>query len=452
MRKTNPGTPDSERTNMRTRFLRSFGLAAVVAISLAGCNDILTVPDPQRYTSDDLDNALPAVANGVEGAIHEVMDSYVIYQALLADVYEHTGTWSGYDEIDHGRIIYGASSMDGVMNSLLRARWFAGNAEERFIRVMGDADAAKSPLTAQVRMSGAMADLYLGSAFCEAPAVNDGPAVPDTEILKQAITKFTAAMQTAQAAGSDASEYGMAALAGRAQAKLLLGMYDDAAADASQIPDGFSYDAKFNNQSSNSIVTLTTATFNYAAGLQRKWWPLVDDDPPPGATFMHDPYTGEYDHRKPVYFTGRRSTDNITPHYSQWKYTIETDDIPMLHSSEMRLIQAEALMRKNDYAGAMAILNDLRADAGLSALPVPTDATEMRDILLNERNAEMFMEGMRATDLWRFGVEKEVFAAMDDPERPASGRPIKFSMSSTEALYNNQINDDLAQRCLPRTN
>jgi len=424
-------------------------LALFAVVGLAACGDILTVSDPQRYTSTDLDDALPAVANGVEGAVHEVMDTWVVYQSLMSDVYEHTGTWQGYDEIDHGRFIYGAVDMDGVMNSLLRARWFAEDAEERFKRVLGDAEAAKSPLTAQVRLGGAMADLYIGAAWCEAPAVSDGPAVPDSQILEQAVTKFTATIETATAAGK--SDIARAALAGRAQAKLLLGQYDAAAADAHQVPDGFNYAAKFNNQSSNWVVTVTTATFNEAAGLRSKWWHLVDDDAG-GPTFMRDPWTNEYDHRKPVHWDGDRATDNITPHYSQWKYTVETDDIPMVHSSMMRLIEAEALMRKGDYAGAMAFINPLRAAAELSPLPVPTDATVMRDILLSERDAETYMEGWRAVDMWRFGITKEIFSEMNDPERPSSGRPIKFSMSDTEALYNNNIADDLAQRCLPRTN
>lgn len=442
-------TEETGRTTMRKRVTWGLGAALVAVVGLAACDDLLTVSDPQRYTSEDLDDALPAVANGVEGAVHEVIDTWVVYQSLLADVYEHTGTWQGYDETDHGRFQYGISAMDGTMNSLLRARWFAESAEERFKGVLGDAEAARSPLTAQARLGGAMADLYIGAAWCEAPAVSDGPAVPDTEILKQAITKFTATEEVANAAGK--KDIATAAIAGRAQANLLLGNYEAAAGDARKVPDGFNYGAKFNNQSANWVVTVTTATFNEAAGLRWKWWPLIDLSPS-GPTFMRDPYTNELDPRKPVHWDGDRATDNITPHYSQWKYTVETDDIPMVHADGMRLIEAEALMRKNDYAGAMAILNKLRANVGLSPIATPTSATEMRDILLSERDAETFMEGWRAVDLWRFGITKEIFAAMNDPERPASGRPIKFSMSDTEALYNNNISDDLAQRCLPKTN
>jgi hypothetical protein len=74
----------------------------------------------------------------------------------------------------------------------------------------------------------------------------------------------------------------------------------------------------------------------------------------------------------------------------------------------------------------------------------------MMDYLLSERFAEFFMEGIRMVDLYRFNLVGEIFGAMNDPERPAAGRPTKFSMDSEEALLNPEIVDDLAVRCLPR--
>jgi hypothetical protein len=429
-----------------TRFKLLTG-ALVAVVGVAACDDLLTVQDPQRYTDADLNSALEAVANGVEGAVHEVIDTWVVYQSLLSDTYQHTGTWSGYDETDHGRFQYGTSAMDGTMNSLLRARWFAGSAEERLNEQLDNP--GSSPLMAQVHLGDAMADLYIGQAYCEAPAVPGGAAVSDTEILQQAVTKFTKAMSTAQAAGSD--QYYNAALAGRARAKLLLGDYAGAAADASGVPDGFSYDAKFNNASSNWVVLVTTATYNKAAGLRAKWWDRVDDDAG-GPTFMHDHYyPAEYDERIPVHFENGVATDNITPHYSQWKYTNEPADIPMVHSDEMRLIEAEYAMRQGDLAGFIGIINTLRGAVGLTAIPEPADAAAAQSILLMERFAELYMEGQRATDLYRFGLNKQVFEAINDPETPASGRPVKFPMSDTEALNNPEIDNLLTARCLPVT-
>jgi hypothetical protein len=423
----------------------------LIAVSAGACEDLLTVSDPQAYTSSDLDFALPAIANGVEGTVHEVMDNFVIYQSLLADVYQHTGTWSSYDETDHGRFQYGTSPLDGTHNAWLRSRWFANNAADRITRVMEGA-AATDPMLAQVKMSEALADLMIGMTFCESPLVPSGPVATDQANLEQAVTNFAEAISVAKAANN--SEYEYASIAGMAEAHLLLGNYASAAAEAAKIPAGFSYDAIYNEEDTNSIVQLTTKGFNEAAGLMYKWWPQIDRTTTQ-SSYMRDPLTNEPDPRIPVYFDGEVATDNETPHYSQYKYQLATVDIPFLHADGMRLIEAEAKYRTGDYSGMTTILNTLRAAVGLTAFAVPTDDATAQSYLLNERFAEHFMEGRRRNDLHRFGLMKSVFAALNDgagdSERPASGRPTKFSMTDTEPTYNVNINNDLMQRCLPKT-
>ncbi len=430
---------------MNTSKFRGLTSIAVGILALGAC-DILTVSDPERYTADDLDTALPAVANGVEGAVHEVVDSWVAYQALLADVYQHTGTWSGYDDTDHGRMDYTRNTLGSTQNAWLRAQWFSVDAQARFERVMGDAEAASSPLTAQVQMSGGMADMLNGMTFCESVAEPTGNAVTDMQMLEQAERKLTAAISTARSAGRP--NYATASTAARAQTRMLLGDWAGAVADASSIPAGFTYDAIFNQESTNWVVLLTTKNYNEAAGLLHKWWPLITESEEPG--YMADPLSGMPDMRLPVYFDGEIATDNETPHYSQWKYNAETSDIPMLHSDGMRLIVAEAMARSGDFAGATGILNQLRAAVGLPGHEVPTDPTTMGEIVLWERFAEHFMEGQRMVDLRRAGIVRDVFEALNDPERVGVGRPTQFPMSSTEALYNPNIENDLLQRCLPR--
>ena len=423
------------------------GLALTLsALALGACEGLLTVSDPQRYTADDLDAALPAVANGVEGAVHEVLDGWVVYQALLADVYQHTGTWSGYDDVDHGRTEYTNNALGGYQNAWLRTQWFAVSAENRIRNVLGDAEAATSPLTAQVQLGGGLADLWNGMTFCEAVADSGGPGVSDMQLLAQAESKLTTAMGTGQAAGRP--DYAMAAQAGRAMARLLQGNMSGAVSDASGISAGFSYDAIFNVSSTNSVVQLTTKNNNEAAGLMHKWWDLIELSDAPG--HMIDAMSGMPDPRIPVYFDGEVATDNETPHYSQWKYVDDADDIPMLHSDGMQLIIAESMVVGGDFAGATDILNSLRAAVGLPGYDVPTDQATMDEMLLHERFAEHFMEGNRAVELHRHGLTRAIFEELDDDERVAAGRPTKWPMSSAEALYNENLENDASQRCMPR--
>lgn len=433
---------------MNTMRRRTKGLlfSASILLTAAGCDGLFDVSDPQRYTADDVDRALEAAANGVEGEFHSQIDNMTITAGLTSDEFQHTGTWAGYDDMDHGRFIFGTPQSDGQFNTFLSNRWFAEYTEERLNEVLGS-EAATSPMMAQVRTVGALDDLYLGTYFCEAVAVPHGPAVSDVTMLQQAVEKFGRSLETARSAGTEGEKWELISLAGRARAHLLLGNYAEAAQDASAIPDGWSYNAIYTEaRGDNSVVTLTTQGFNTAAGLREKWWDRVDVD----AKALLDPWTDQPDPRMPVLYTGVFGVDGVTPHYSQWKYQKRGDDIPILTSGEMRLIEAEAAIRAGQIGEGLAIMNALRNAVGLDDLPDTDSQDQAIEYLLHERFAEMFMTGMRMVDLWRFDLVGELlargdFAGSNNP------RPVKFPMSDTEARDNTQISDAASDRCLPMT-
>ena len=426
--------------------------AALLAVTLGAC-DILTVNDPGRFTGPDLDGALQAVADGVEGRTHGYAATFVTYLALLADEYQHTGTWGGYDNMDHGLIeLYWYGWLGGAMAN---RRVFAQQSQDRFKRVLGEAEAASSSVMAQVVLSEGSYTLLSVHANCEnvlrpARTGDEGEPSPmyrEPEVRMAAAEQFSTAINVAQAAGTPF--YANAARAGRAIALYLAGDYAGAVSEATQVPDGFSYNAIFNQTFWNSVVTLTTKGNNEAAGLMYWLWPRIDKTED-AHSYVRDWATNEHDMRMPVWFDGEIATDNETPHYSQYKYDSRQSPIPMYHADHMRLIEAEAKMVNGDYAGATAVLNGLRAAVGLAALDVPESEEAMRDVLLNERFAELFMEGWRNEDLYRFNLTRERFESFNDPERPGIGRPMKFSAHISEVELNPDVEDDPAVRCFPK--
>ena len=415
-------------------------MVALLGLAVGACSDLLDVQDPQRYTADDLDQALEAVAAGVEGDLHSRLDYYVNMLSLSSDETQHTGTWEQWDDADHGRWDYLRTVY--TSDGLLSVRWFAIDARARIERVL---EGASSPLMAQVMATEAWSDLLNAQWFCESPAVEFGPAVTHQVLMAQARDEMTAAMTAAQAAG--ATEYYNWALAGRARAKLYLGDYAGAATDAAAVPNGFIYYAKSSVNSGrqeNDVVNLQTHGFNTAAGIREKWWPMVDTT----ADMLVDPYTGELDPRVPIYFHGEKAVDGLTDHYSQWKYQGLGDDIPFTDKEEMNLIQAEAAWRNGDMAGAQSFMNINRTTAGLSPLPVTTVSSEVFEQLFHEQFAEQFMEGQRFAQLNRLQQVEEIFGAMNDSERPLP-RPMMWTLHTGETRYNPEIADDEAQRCLP---
>jgi hypothetical protein len=66
--------------------------------------------------------------------------------------------------------------------------------------------------------------------------------------------------------------------------------------------------------------------------------------------------------------------------------------------ADVMLMKAEAFLRKNNAAGALTIMNQIRAARGATAL-----ASATLDNLLEERGRELYWEGWRRNDLIRFG-------------------------------------------------
>lgn len=436
-----------ESMNRTTGLLGRMLMGGLLLAASAGCSGLLDVQDPQRYTSEDLDNSLDAVTDGVEGDLYDAHDNVVMYASLASDEMQHSGTWADWDDLDHGRWAYDLSSASNA--GYLRARWFARDAENRLQRVyeeQGLGDPMQSTGMAQVKTVEGWSDLLNAEMFCESPAVASGPAVSDQELMAIAKEELTTAMSVAQ--GASATDYYNWALAGRARANLWLGDYDAALADAEAVPPDFVHYAQYSvNGSNNWMVTVSTFGENNAGSVREEWWPMVDTV----AEMLRDPYTGELDPRVPIHYNpGDKGVDGITDFYSQWKYRERGSDIPMTHSGEMKLIEAEVYWRKGDLAAAMEALNFLRTRVGLTALPTDPmpSADKVFEYFMHEMFAELFVEGRRFGYLARLGQVANVFGAMNDPQRPLP-RPTKFPISSGEARYNPEIADNPTARCLP---
>ncbi|MFY7839274.1 MAG: RagB/SusD family nutrient uptake outer membrane protein, partial [Lacibacter sp.] len=77
-------------------------------------------------------------------------------------------------------------------------------------------------------------------------------------------------------------------------------------------------------------------------------------------------------------------------------------DIAIVRLGEVYLMRAEAKLRKNDAAGALADVNLVRASRTATALRAPALANLTLDLLLRERGFELYWEMHRRTDLIRF--------------------------------------------------
>lgn len=431
-----------------TRTLRgvSHGLVAAALLASAACRDVLKVQDPQNFAASTLDNPIlwPAIANGAEGDLMLPLDDFAIFTGMLSDELWDSSTWIDWHDISTGAIRANrpqGTFGDNVQNAVLRARYSAQAAADRFATGMGDS-ASTSPLSVQVKTVDAWADLVLAMGFCESPPTQGAAAVSDTVMFKNALAKLTAVLPLAQNAhytkAADRVNQVNWITSGIARANLMLGNYDAALAAAQQVPAGFEKDAVFSSnttaQNNNLFVQGNTAS-NRSYTIRGIWAAQIDT----AAGFMKDWYSGQLDSRIPLQHDNNNSkgynlgAGGVVKFYSNGKANVAAAPLAMAKYGEMVLIQAEVYWRKGQFQTAIDKMNINRAAASLPNLVLPTTgdiSTWVRDALLSERFAQLFTEGFRMQDLYRFNL---VTAKL------GPGRLIKLPLSVTEAINNPNI-------------
>ncbi|MEP7346614.1 MAG: RagB/SusD family nutrient uptake outer membrane protein, partial [Gemmatimonadaceae bacterium] len=357
-------------------------------------------------------------------------------------------TWIDWEDISEGRLRHDwptGGSFSDPQDQLLRARFAAQSAKDRVDKVLGAA-AAASPLRAQVMLMDAIADLLIGMGYCEGPLTSNAARSPDTEFFKQAVTKFTAALGAAQAITDAAAKakWTNLAYAGRARANLMAGNYATAKTDAQAVPDGYQYNALYQELSQSTTGNQFHQNRNRSGGLRRMYFSRVHeiqpgtapDQPVSGEAYLRDWFDPTMDdHRMAVTRKfGQLGVNNRFAYYGITKYSDRNGPIRMFSKIEATLIEAEVAMRAGDFATEASLINGLRARGGVALPPIPTpgSAAAGQTALLNERQAELWVEGHRMQDMARFGLTNSLLGP---------GHAIKLPLSRNEILNNTNMTD-----------
>ena len=300
-----------------------------------------------------------------------------------------------------------------------QARWVAEDGVRRMRSTLG-ADFAKSPLAAQALVHAGFADRLLGENMCTG-IIDGGPAESRTVYFTHAEAEFTEALTVGAAAGN--TNLVNAARAGRASVRVWLNNWSGAASDAALVPAGFSYKAIYSS--------LEQAQYN------RIYW--ANGNQPNRShsvvgTFYESYYKTTNDPRTPWSTNPAfpRGTGNVL-WYFQTKYDKTSSPINLVSSREMRLIIAESLLRTGDWQGAMSLINSLRADVSVPPWPA-TSIAEAWTALGRERGIELWLEGRRLGDLFRWKADK-VPGTFED----MTGRDTCFPVGVSESDTNHNL-------------
>jgi hypothetical protein len=210
-------------------------------------------------------------------------------------------------------------------------------------------------------------------------------------MFASADSQFTTAISLAQGSG-DAPILNMAYV-GRARTLLDLGQYAAASADAQQVPDGFEYaaDASTTNTRRENRIWAESNKTATASSV--------------GPRYQHMRYpndsTGVPDPRVQADSLNSPPTVSGIIQWYQLKYPTGASSTPIARWAEAQLIIAEADARSGDATGAINIINELHANAGIPAYSGSTSADTVLAAVIDERSRELWLEGQRLYDVIR---------------------------------------------------
>ena len=378
------------------------GLVLTAALS-SGCGSLLEVKAPSRVDADSLEQPRNA-ALMVAGAISDLecaLGRYIVGAGLVGDEFQDAQLASAMWPYDQRTFTseggqYASSTCNegaiGIYTPLSTARWQADNALAKLEAWTDTEVPSRASLIAKAAAYSGYSHVLMGEGMCSA-AFDLGPELTRAEVFARAEDRFTTALDAARAVGETAIEN--LALVGRARTRLNLGRKSEAAADASLVPVGFVLNATYSGTAARRENPIFTRNI-------RDGSITIEDD------FRNLTFGGVVDPRVNVTYVGISRSDNITPLWSQSKYTSVASPIPMATWDEAQLIIAEAALGQT----AVDIINMFHTRAGLPAFSSSDDNAIMAQIV-QERSRELFLESHHLGDKIRY----------DLPFTPAPGTP-----------------------------
>jgi hypothetical protein len=98
-------------------------------------------------------------------------------------------------------------------------------------------------------------------------------------------------------------------------------------------------------------------------------------------------------------------------------------DIPIVRLADVYLMRAEAKLRKNDAAGALADVNAVRTSRTANFVGSTLPSITL-DLLFRERGFELYYEMLRRTDMIRFGKYEGVWTEKNNTNKNMRLMPI----------------------------
>ena len=391
---------------------RAARTVVVLALATAAACDLnVTSPGPIQDSQLNTPGAMPIIVNGMAGDLSVAIGSYLTRHAIATDELTEAGNFTPDNFYSQGVI----RPQDDVADwaNMQSARWSAEHGLARMRTVLGSSFETDT-LTPWAYLWAGFANRTLGENMCQA-VIDGGPVQSDTVFFVRAESLFTRAYTLAQTHKNTTVQN--AALGGRASVRAAQGNWTGAVADAAQVPTSFVFNAPFSTNTTREENTLAANTISSRQ---------VSVFGTAYANSKADPRT-PWDTVKTASGGIQVGQNGSTPYFLQKKYTSLGSPVALTRGTEMLLLRAEAALRNQDLAGALALINQERASYNLSAAAA-TSVSAADTLLQSERGHVLWLEARRLWDLRRW--------LADGTNGFLKGRATCLPVSSVEAGAN----------------
>ncbi len=439
------------RLSGRGRSRWSAPLLALAAAGLVGCGSLLEVDNPNNIKAEDTEKPVAATSlvNGAERQVSFGISAVLLPIAEISDELEWVGSRDAWLELDQGKVSNGYNEFtDAAMPPMAAARWLADDA----ITVLEKQQAASTlqdPLDlAKAYLWGGIAYVTIADWFDDFVFSNkDSAGTPIGHanmrgLYDTAEGYLTKGLGLANANGDASLALTIRAMRARERfakavwvktaggglvnAADVAGAVTDANAVLNAVP---SPDWKFEFTYNSITGTPDPGGWINSRHEMRLGPPYVAQVSPNkwGATILQDPIDAKPD---PVVDAIQKKfkTDDL--------YTAYT----VVSAREMHLIVAEAALAGGNTIGFQTAINDLRDLDGLSNWTIASSVPALT-MLQYERQANLFMQGRRLADQYRFAIPATNWnAGAEALTKPGTFLPI----TARECLSNPNIG---AEKC-----
>lgn len=401
---------------------RTLSVSLFILTAVAACDTTVSNPGPvqDEFLADR--NSAAATVNGAGRAVSSGIN-WIGYTgaAVAREIHPagSTGSFGISNLWQNGELSPSDGDLDTHWEQSQRARWLAEEAVRR-LETAGPPPAGSLQTPVQYKNLLQLAYLYagfanrvLGENMCEA-TIDGGPRLANTVFFTRAESLFTKAIAVSGGTPATMLAQSTAAYAGRAAARVFLGKWNEAVADAALVPIAYVYNLSYFNlgdDAQRNRIAWAIGNTPYRAHTQ---W----------STWYYDYRTATSDPRVPITITTLQGDAAIeccgrVPFYPEAKMSTSASPVRLASGREMRLVEAEAKLRANDLPGAMTSINLVRTNAGTTAVAATT-ITEGWRLLKRERGIELWLEARRLGDMRRWKAENTP-GALDPLEQPGAG-------------------------------